>query len=342
MAPVTPVASEPLDLLVHGLRVRMGGDWPEVLELLRLDFGWFAEQDPQGDPEVTVEVARRRPSFERFGQARPAFVTPRNVVFNLDGVRLVDYGGRALAVHDRRLDRIEIQGEDEELVHEAAYLCVLSRIGSHLDARGTPRLHALGLAGEGGATLVMLPSGGGKTTLALRALAEDGVRLLSEDTPLLDRRGRAHPFPLRLGVNEQDAWLLPPGTPTRRLARMEFHPKLLVSVAALAERVERRPQRVANIVVGRRSLASESTLSPLPRRAAIGPLLREGVIGVGVYQGMEFVLQRGPADVLGQAGVGLRRALPCLAALTRARVWSLELGRDGEGGWRALSALVLR
>ena len=339
---MTRVTGERLDLLVHGLRVRVTGDWPQVLELLRLDFGWFAEDRLSGDPEVAVEVARRRPSFERFAQAQPAFVTPRNVVFNLDGIQLVDYGGRALAVHDRRADRITIEGQDEELVHEAAYLYVLSRIGSHLDACGTARLHALGLAGEGGATLVMLPSGGGKTSLALRALADEGVKLLSEDTPLLDRRGRAHPFPLRLGVNERDVSLVPPGTPARRVARMEFHPKLLVPVEALEERVERRPQPVVNIVVGRRSLASHSALSPRPKRAALGPLLREGVFGLGVYQGMEFVLQRGLTDVWSQAGVALRRALACLAALAHARVWSLELGRDGEDAWGALSGLVRR
>ena len=46
----------------------------------------------------------------------------------------------------------------------------------------------------------MLPSGGGKSTLALRALRDEGT-LLSEDSPLLDRRGRLHPFPLRIGIN---------------------------------------------------------------------------------------------------------------------------------------------
>ena len=51
----------------------------------------------------------------------------------------------------------------------------------------------------------MLPSGGGKSTLALRALQEPGIGLISEDSPLLDRRGRLHPFPLRIGVNETDA-----------------------------------------------------------------------------------------------------------------------------------------
>jgi hypothetical protein len=66
-------------------------------------------------------------------------------------------------------------------------------------------LHALELVGGQGAVAVMLAAGRGKSTIALRALRDQGVRLLSEDSPLLDRRGRLHPFPLRIGVNASDA-----------------------------------------------------------------------------------------------------------------------------------------
>ena len=50
-------------------------------------------------------------------------------------------------------------------------------------------MHGVGLVGGQGGVVVMLPMGGGKTTIALRALREDGVRLLSEGSPLIDRHG---------------------------------------------------------------------------------------------------------------------------------------------------------
>jgi hypothetical protein len=193
-----------------------------------------------------------------------------------------------------------------------------------------------------GATLVLLPSGGGKTTLALAALRDGaGVRLLSEDSPLIDRRGRAYPFPLRIGVNVADADRIPERFPRHRVERMEFHPKMLIPVSAFADRVESAPQPVSNIVIGRRSLSPGGTLTRIPRRAALGTLLRECVVGVGIYQGMEFVLQRGMRDSIGQAGTGAKRTAACLAALARARVWRLECGRDGDAAWRAVRGLVL-
>lgn len=328
-----------LDLEVHGLGIAVTGDWPEVIDELRLDFTWFARPEGASPGAVAVEVQRRAPDFDAFGAVPASFVTPRNVVYQRDGQTIVDYFGRAMSLLDRRSGRLVVQGEDKHLVHEAAYHFLVSRIGEHLDRRGLPRLHALALAGEQGGVAVMLPSGGGKSTLALRALAEDGVRLLSEDSPLIDRRGWLHPFPLRIGVNATDASSLPEGH-VRRLERMEFHPKLALELSAFADRIEPEPQPLRHLVVGRRTLGREARLEPMPRRAAAMTLFREAVVGVGLYQGMEFVLQRGMRDVLSQAGVAATRASCCAAGLRGARVWRLTTGRDQVGNWEALLPLL--
>jgi hypothetical protein len=72
----------------------------------------------------------------------------------------------------------------------------------------------------------------------------------------------------------------------------------------------------------------------------MAPLLRECVVGVGLYQGMEFVLQRGLRDVsrkLGPAGI---RAACAVGALAQAQTWRLTLGRDREANWAALAPLL--
>jgi hypothetical protein len=165
------------------------------------------------------------------------------------------------------------------------------------------------------------------------------VRLLSEDSALLDRRGMLHPFPLRIGVNATDAERLETEH-VRRIERMEFHPKLALDLGAFADRIERDPQPLRHLVVGRRSLGLEPSLVTAPRRLAAGTLLREVVFGVGIYQGMEFVLQRGMRDVVRMAPAGLARARSSAAALARAQVWELTLGRDHERNWAALQPLL--
>ena len=83
---------------------------------------------------------------------------------------------------------------------------------------------------------------------------------------------------------------------------MEFHDKLVLDLEASAIASRRRRSRWPTWSIGQRSLAARAGSSGCPRRAAAGALLREGVVGVGVYQGMEFVLQRGMRDVAGKAG----------------------------------------
>ncbi len=63
-------------------------------------------------------------------------------------------------------------------------------------------------------------------------------------------------------------------------------------------------------------------------------------MGIGVYQGMEFVLQRGWRDVPSKSGTAARRARCAAAALRGARVWRLWLGRDRESNWDAVRPLL--
>ncbi len=326
---------------MYGLRFSLNGDWTEVLESLRLDFGWFEQHHPVR-AELEVLIEQRSPDFDVFGELVATFVTPRSVVYQENGRTIVDYFGRVLSVFDRRGGNLVVQGLDAHFVHEAVYHFLLSSVGSHLDANGLPRLHALGLAGAQGAVAVMLPSGGGKSMLTLRSLEADGVKLLSDDTPLLDRQGRLHPFPLRIGVNPTDASSLPAGSRVRLIERMEFHPKLAVDLDPFADRIQGTPVPLRHLVIGRRSLGHDARLESLPRRAALGTLLRDLVVGVGVPQGMEFVLQRGMRDVLRQSRPALTRSACCVAALRKAHVWRLTLGRDHERNWEALQPLLSR
>jgi hypothetical protein len=106
-APITEVepadatAPEGLMLDVHGLVISAGGDWPEVVEEIGLDFAWF-RRPVASPPAVRVTVRRAPPDFDSHGDLRSGFVTPRNVV-NQDGeTTVVDYFGRAVSVLDGR------------------------------------------------------------------------------------------------------------------------------------------------------------------------------------------------------------------------------------------------
>src|SRR5204863_9132526 len=105
---------------VYGLNIGLRGDWPEVIEELALDFGWFP-CDTGHHIDVDIDVRRGPPEYDAFGELEATYVTPRNVVFQYNGRRVVDYFGRALSVLDAAGNKVLIQGDEKHLVHEAAY-----------------------------------------------------------------------------------------------------------------------------------------------------------------------------------------------------------------------------
>jgi hypothetical protein len=332
-----PYAEAHLD--VYGLGVSLRGDWPEVIDAVRRDFLWF-ERPRVGRADVEIVVERTTPDWTPYEGLRAAFITPRDVVYRLPGKTIMDHLGRAISEVDEAEGRLTIRGTDEDIVHDALYYYLLGRTGAHLEARGLPRLHGLGLAGRQGGVAVLLPSGGGKSTLALRALSHDGVKLLSDDSPLLDRHGRLHAFPLRIAVNGEDANTLPFG-PLRRIDRVGMHAKFAIDADAFGDRIERRAQPLRHIVIGQRSLNRHGTLEALPRRAAVSALVRDNVIGVGLYQGYGCsVLERGARDIIAKAAAVAGRSASSAACLARARVWRLVLGRDHASNWNALVPLL--
>ena len=64
------------------------------------------------------------------------------------------------------------------------------------------------------------------------------------------------------------------------------------------------------------------------------------MVGVGLYQGMEFVLQRGMRTSPARPARGDARALLQRPACARSLVWRLTLGRDHERNWDAAAACV--
>lgn len=324
----------------YGLSVRVRGDWAEVVEAVRLDFAWFedAGADPEQEAAVEVLIERAPADLDGFGSLPASFVTPRYTVFADRSRTIVDYHGAATGVVSGDGGSLTVRGEDEQALHEAVYYFLLGGIGEHLDGQGLVRVHGLGLAGDDGGVLLLLPSSGGKSTLALQALRHEEGRLLSEDSPLLDRDGRLRPFPLRLAVSSVPEALVAPGG--RVLPHPVLGEKLAVEVEAFADRVQAEPVPLRHVVLGRRSLGAESRLDERSRAAAVMPLITNAVVGVGLYQGFGYVHQRGPEAVAAKLLLAARRARVSFGALRQARVWELTQGRDIEQCWRTLSALL--
>jgi hypothetical protein len=308
----------------YGLTVEVSSTVPELVEEVRRDFAYF--QVLAGDAQVRVEMQLHAPPYTELPAIPASFLTPRNICFHSGQLSYIDYFGRGLVVFDRHARQCTIYGTDRELVHEIAYHFFLSTVGQYLDQRRLHRVHALGVSYRGRGILLLLPSGGGKSTMALQLLKHPGVLLLGEDTPLIDRHGRIWPFPLRLGVRLGQQTGIPQQY-LRTVQRMEFDPKTLIDIEFFQDRVGREVEPVA-VLVGERNLGDVSEITPLARYRALRSLLKYVVVGLGVYQGMEFVLERGMREVLGKGEIAASRLYNSLRLLARAPSYRFVLGRD--------------
>lgn len=340
---------------IYGLRASVVGDWPEVIAALRRDFAWF-ETGADGPADVLVTIEQRAPDYDALDDVPAAYVTAQHAVYRVGGRTVVDYLGSVISVIERNGMHALVQGEEARLARRAAFDFLVARASDHLDTRGLPRVFGLGLGGAQGAVLVLLPPGGGKTTLALRALKEEGVVFFSETSPLLDRQGRLHPFPFPLWVRGDSAEATDlPDLHVRRVKGPETDLKLL-ELEAFADRVASEPQPLRHIVLGRRTLGRDSRLEQLGRAHAVRPLLQQSVLGFSFTDAVRFLVRRGGARdpakeerdgdrshtrrVASSAARAAIRSRCCAAALAHASVWRLTLGHDRNGNWSALERLL--
>jgi hypothetical protein len=191
---------------------------------------------------------------------------------------------------------------------------------------------------RGRSILVLLPMGGGKSTLGAALLKRPEFSILSDDSPFIDHQGRAHAFPLRLGLLKGHEREVPPEH-RRLIHRMEFGPKYLVNFSYFAKRVAPVAQP-GLVLLGRRTLALRGSASPAPYSAALRAMVPNMIIGLGLFQGLEYMLDRSAVELAGKTGLALARARCAHRLIRRSSTYFLRLGRDVDSNAEAVLELA--
>lgn len=321
-----------LDVL--GARGELSADDPGVAAELERDFAAFAAA--AGAPDFRVAARVGPVPADPLGGARGR--RWRDVRFADEGAqRLLDYGGRAWGRLDLDAASAELVSPDPALLRELAYLAACSFIGRRLDEQGRHRVHALGAERGGAAGLLLLPEGGGKSTVAFELLRSGLARLYSDDSPVLAPDGLLHAFPMRLGLRPDVAAPDVPAALVRDFPRRRHGLKRLVDWSWVGEKAA-PPAPPRALVVGRpggtRCVARRASA------AAALPLLEGLVVGVGLPQAAEFLWPRGLAGWASVAALAARRAAAAARLLRGCRVWVLEMGPDPAESARVFAALI--
>lgn len=323
---------------VYGYEFTLRGGSASAIAGLASDFAYF-RADSVSAPFV-LDLNEASPNYTALPECDASVYTPRNVVYRMANQRVLDYGGRGLGIVEAGERRFSMTSEDPDLVYEAGYLFLLSQIGEYLDGRQLHRLHALAMSYRGRAILVLLPMGGGKSTLGAALLKIPDVEILSDDSPFIGRDGSALAYPLRLGLlkgREHEV----PSEHVRKINRMEFGPKFLVDFSYFAPRVV--PSASAGLVLlGRRTLSDKPRLEPASYLTTMRAMVPNIIIGLGLFQGLEFLLERRHRELLGKAGVAFSRATNAHRLVRRSRNFEFHMGRDIAANAAAIVSLAER
>ncbi|MFB3777565.1 MAG: hypothetical protein ACE141_08130 [Bryobacteraceae bacterium] len=317
---------------VYGFRFSVSGNSAPAIESVNSDFAFFRSEPAGG--EAAIEILDEEPDYDSLPVCDASVYTPRNTVYHSGSLSYVDYHGRGLGLHAPRRRSFRIVSRDVHLLYEATYLFLLSQIGQELDRRGLHRLHALAMSLNGRALLVLLPMGGGKSTLGAHLLRYPELKMLSDDSPFVDSSGKVHAFPLHLGLLAGSEGEVPEQH-RRFVNRMEFGPKFLVNFDYFADRVSASAEP-GIVFLGGRTLSKECRIEPAGMRAGLRAMVANGVIGMGLFHGLEFILESSPWEILTKTKLGWSRLATFARLLRRSRVCRLHLGRDPEANAAAV------
>ena len=328
----------------HGVVVRLHAADDQLLRRLRIDYGYFlvepAAADATGEAHLTVTAHRKTPDYDSLPALRATIYSPRNICYTQDTTTYIDYFGKALSVYDRAAKRIDIYSDDLHLLHETVFMTFLSRVGELLERRKMHRVHGLCFEKDGRAFIFMAPSGCGKTTLGMALMKRNlPLKLVSEDSPLLDRHGQVLPFPLRLGIIGER----PEGVADEhvtQLNRTEGEAKHLIAVEALGEKVATGPSRPRLLLIGDRSLGKTCVIERVGFFKGLRAMLRHLVVGVGIYQGVEFLLRTSVLDLVRMMGLFFSRLRRGVSALRQSAIYVVYLGRDRDENTDAVVKLL--
>ena len=335
--PLHPPTDSPAPVFdVYGFRftVRSSSSW--ALEGILQDFAYFRSATP--GHAVVIEIEDSDPDYSALPVCDASVYTPRNVVYRSGSRRYMDYGGRGIGVHDSVTGGFRITSRERNLLYEAVYLFLLSQIGQYVDTKRLHRLHALGVSLDGQAIVVLLPMGGGKSTLCAALLDWPEIKLLSDDSPMIDRRGRCLAFPLHLGLLKDQEDKIP-AQYRRVVQRMEFGQKVLVNLDYYRDRICGSAEP-GLVLLGRRTMATGCRIERAGFTTGLRAMIGNCVIGLGLFQGLEFILQSSPWELLSKAGVGLSRLRNSVRLLRGSELYILHMGRDAQTNAAAIVKLA--
>ena len=164
--------------------------------------------------------------------------------------------------------------------------------------------------------------------MAMALIKEAGITLISDDEPLVDKDCNILPFHTRIGTLDQGMVESIPREFWYQIDRMEFGKKYFIDRRFWDDKLRKTPVKNSVLFVTSRVLNGEPEIEPCGKITALRTLFRDAVVGVGLFQGIEFLFANSSWEVLGKAWVAMRRLGLAIKLVRKSRTYRLTLTQD--------------
>jgi len=323
---------------IHGLVIECESSHTELIQSVIRPFTFFVVQS--GQPELKIDIRQTEPPYNDLPQMKACFSTPRNIVFKQGDLKVIDYFGKGIVIEEKNQKKFSIYGRDKDFLQESFYLLVLSLFSQYCDDKGFLRIHALVFSMKDTAFIFSAQSGGGKSTMALGLMENDDFKLISDDEAILTAAGDLLSLPLRIGTLDKDKLNAIPDEYIYEIDRMEFGKKYFIDIDYWSDKLEKRKLNKKVFLIAKRLMNGAPYIEKASRYDALTNLLGSAVIGLGLYQGMEFVFNNSPWELFKRFPVFLKRLMAALKFALTTDSYQIYLCRDSTENIRILTNFV--
>ena len=328
---------------IHGLVIRCHSGSSRLLNSISRPFKYFVKNGlPKADinPTVDIYIKKTEPPYDSFPKIDASFSTPRNVIFSGRNLKIIDYFGNGAVVEDMKSNTFTIYGKDNNFLQESFYLLVMSLFGQHCDRKGMLRIHALTFSYNDSAVIFSAPSGGGKSTMALSILEKECFKLISDDEAVITASGHVLTLPIRIGTLDRNKISSIPKKYVYEIDRMEFGTKYFVDIDFWNDKLENRVLQKKIFFSARRLMNGEARIEKVSGLRTFNHLFGNAVIGFGLYQGMEFIFNNSPWEIIKRLPVLINRLICAVKFSFITKGYQMYLSRDSSQNMRVLEEFL--
>lgn len=304
----------------------------EISDWINHDYHRYVALFNPKEPELVFNLQNVSADINRYGNLITKSYHKDYLIYEKENLRIIDFFSEALSVFNKKTRETYIYCPDLNYLYEIFYLAFESLVGEELERKGYIRIHCLALEKNNQASILMLPPGGGKTTLALKFLKHPEVKVLAEDI-LLFKNKKFYGLNFRWGIRSDDCDQFE----KRLMSRRKENKKYLIDTQKLSLAAE---AACGNLIIGIRQIGQDCQIIKISKLKIFKQMFKPMVLGLELQQSLAYFLLNNPFDHFSKFELIAKRLFNIIRIIANSKCYNIYLGHNIEKNFQTLDKFL--